>query len=85
MIPIVYLLCGLTSLACAICLLSGYSRRRSRILLWSGLCFIGLAINNMLLCLDMLVFTDVSFLIWRTSAALAGAVILVYGFIWEMV
>ena len=49
MIQLVYLLCALTSLACAVLLLRGYFRTRVRLLLWSGLCFVGLALNNALL------------------------------------
>ena len=49
MIQLVYVLCALTSLACAILLLRGYFRTRVRLLLWSGLCFAGLALNNALL------------------------------------
>ena len=49
MIQLVYVLCALTSIACAVLLLRGYFRTRVRLLLWSGLCFVGLALNNALL------------------------------------
>lgn len=39
----VYILCGLTSVLCAVLLLRSYARKRVRLLLWSGLCFAGLA------------------------------------------
>ena len=35
----VYVLCLLTSLACAVLLLRSYRQTRIRLLLWSGLCF----------------------------------------------
>lgn len=79
----VYALCMLTSAACAILLLRGYRRSGFRLLLWSGLCFVGLAINNVLLFIDaqLLTITDLS--VWRTVPALGGVVILLYGLIWE--
>lgn len=82
MIQLVYLLCALTSLACAVLLLRGYFRTRVRLLLWSGLCFVGLALNNALLVVDKnTLMTDLSNL--RTLPALAGVALLVYGLIWD--
>lgn len=82
MIQLVYLLCALTSLACAVLLLRGYFRTRVRLLLWSGLCFVGLALNNALLVLDEnTLVTDLSNL--RTLPALAGVALLVYGLVWD--
>ena len=51
----VYALCALTSLACAALLLRGYVRSRVRLLLWSGLCFAFLFLNNVLLFVDKVV------------------------------
>lgn len=82
MIHLVYVLCALTSLACAVLLLRGYFRTRVRLLLWSGLCFVGLAVNNALLVVDVnTLTTDLSN--WRTLPALAGVSLLVYGLIWD--
>jgi heme/copper-type cytochrome/quinol oxidase subunit 4 len=80
----VYALCALTSIACAVLLLRGYARSRVRLLLWSGLCFVGLALNNVVLFVDvrMLPATDLSLI--RTIPAVAGIAILIYGLIWEM-
>jgi hypothetical protein len=50
---LVYLLCAATSIVCAILLIRGYRRARERLLLWSGACFIGLALNNVLLVIDL--------------------------------
>ena len=52
MATIVYILCALTSSLCAVLLLRRYARSRLRLLLWSGLCFIGLALNALLLIVD---------------------------------
>jgi Family of unknown function (DUF5985) len=42
----VYVLCALTSLACAVQLLRGFQARGVRLLLWSGLAFIGFALGT---------------------------------------
>ena len=44
----VYLLCMLTSGFCAMLLLREYRRTSTPLLLWSGLSFVGWAINNAL-------------------------------------
>ena len=49
----VYLLCAGTSAACALVLLRAHHRTGTRLLLWSGLCFVGLALNNAVLVLDL--------------------------------
>jgi hypothetical protein len=77
----VFLLCAATSLACAILLLRGYLRSRQRLLLWSGLCFVGLFANNALLLLDARIGADLSLL--RTLPALAGVMLLLYGLVWD--
>ena len=50
----IYILCALTALACASLLLRSYFKSGHRLLLWSGLCFVGLSVNNLLLTLDRL-------------------------------
>lgn len=80
---IVYALCALTSVACALLLLRGYRRSGVRLLLWSGLCFAGLALNNILLFIDVRVVPDVDLSLWRTIPAVIGIGILLYGLIWE--
>lgn len=82
MIELIYVLCALTSLACAVLLLRSYLRTRVRLLLWSGLCFAGLALNNALLVVEAHTpVTDLSNL--RTLPALAGVALLVYGLVWD--
>ena len=83
MAAIIYSLCALTSLLCTFLLFQAYARSRYRLLLWSGLCFAGLAINNMFLVLDKLVFPLVDLSVWRTSLALVAMAVLLYGLIWE--
>jgi hypothetical protein len=79
---IVYVLCALTSGLCAVLLLRGYARSRARLLFWSGLCFAGLALNNVLLVVDWST-PDVDLSTWRTLPALAGVAVLIYGLVWE--
>jgi hypothetical protein len=83
MAAIVYYLCALTSLACAILLIRAYAERKVRLLLWSGICFAGLALNNALLIVDRIVMPDRDLAILRTLPALVGILVLVYGLIWD--
>ena len=83
MAALVYSLCALTALLCAYLLLQAYRRSGYRLLLWSGLCFIGLTLNNLLLVLDKLIFPEADLSIWRTSVALAAMTVLLYGLIWD--
>lgn len=83
MATLVYVLCALTSLACAVLLLRGYAQNGVRLLLWVGLCFVGLALNNVLLVVDVRVVPDVDLSLWRSLPALAGLMLLIYGLVWE--
>lgn len=84
MIPAaVYMLCAVTSFACAALLLRGYFRSHARLLLWSGLCFAGLFLNNAVLFVDMVVWTSTDLSLWRNLPALAGVLLLLYGLLWE--
>jgi Family of unknown function (DUF5985) len=79
----VYVLCILTSLGCAVLLVRGWRTSRVRLLLWSALCFIGLALNNILLFVDVRVFPETDLSVVRSLPALAGILLLLYGLIWE--
>jgi hypothetical protein len=81
--PAVHILCALTSIACAALLLRGYFGSRVKLLLWSGLCFVGLGLNNVMLVVDELVFPHIDLSIPRALPALVGLVVLIYGLIWE--
>ncbi|HXD21014.1 MAG TPA: DUF5985 family protein [Vicinamibacterales bacterium] len=79
----IYLLCALTSLVAAWMLLQYFLRRRTPLLFWSFIGFLGLAVNNVLVFFDLVVYTstDLSFL--RALTAAIGMLALVYGLIWE--
>jgi hydrogenase/urease accessory protein HupE len=79
----IYSLCALAAALCAYLLLQSYRRGRYRLLLWSGLCFAGLAINNALLVLDKVILPDVDLAVPRTLVALLAMMILLYGLIWD--
>jgi hypothetical protein len=81
---VVYLLCALTSVACAVLLVRSYLAARTPLLLWSSLCFVGLALNNSALFLDSVITLPAGFVIFRTAVALAGVGLLLYGLIWEV-
>jgi hypothetical protein len=79
----VYILCALAAFACAWLLGRSYTRSRVRLLLWSSICFVGLALNNVILFFDKVVAPDVDLSAWRLVPAAAGLAALVYGLIWE--
>ena len=79
----VFVLCALTSASCALLLLRGYGRSRARLLLWSGLCFVGLALNNALLVIDRIVLPDLDLSIWRQLPATVGILLLIFGLVWD--
>lgn len=84
MAELVYLLCAATSIVCAALLLRGYRASRTRLLFWASLCFVGLALNNILLFVDLIVLLNIDLFWWRTAPALAGMMVLVFGLIWEL-
>ena len=80
----VYFLCALTSVVCAVMLFRGYRAHGTRLLFWSSLCFAGLALNNILTFLDLVIIpaaVDLSLL--RSAVAVASMAVLIYGLIWE--
>ncbi len=79
----VYLLCGLTSVACALLLFRGYRASRTKLLFWSSLCFAGLAISNILLFVDLMLVPDLDLSLWRSGVALIGLLALLWGFVRE--
>ncbi len=81
---IVYLLGAATCLACTILLLRGFARSGSRLLLWSGLCFACLTLNNILLYTDGFIVPDVELRLLINGVSLLGVMLLLYGLVWDM-
>jgi Family of unknown function (DUF5985) len=80
----VYILCVLTSVACAYFLLRAYLRTRTRLLAWSSVCFWLFALNNLCLAIDVLLLPDNDLSIIRTFTSLLAVSVLLVGFIWEV-
>lgn len=80
---VVYLLCAATALGCAVLLLRGYRRSKAPLLLWCGLFFLAQVLDNVFLFVDVIVIPEVDLSLIPVSTALAGAVLLLYGLVWE--
>ena len=83
MSSLIYGLCAAVALLCAGLLLSAWRRQHHRLLLWSGLCFAGFTLNNVLLVVDKLVLPDVDLSLWRLGVATISIAILLYGLVWD--
>jgi hypothetical protein len=79
----VYLLCAATSIVCALLLGRGYARSRVPLLLWSTICFVGLALDNSLLFVDRVLIPDHTVFALRRAFSLVGVAVLIYGLVWE--
>lgn len=80
---VVYGLCLLASALCAGLLFRSWRATGQRLLLWSAVCFLLLALNNLLVVLDMVVLVNVDLTWARQTSSLAAVVVLIYGFVWE--
>jgi hypothetical protein len=79
----IYTLCTLTALMCAGLLLRGFAVSRSRLLLWSGLCFVGLSVTNALLVVEKVAFASLDLATWRLAIALLSLSLLLFALIYE--
>lgn len=84
----VYLLCAVTSATCALMLMRQHlqlrPKRRGRLLVWSSLCFLGLALANAVLFVDLVVLPSVDLASMRAGIGAVSLVALVVGLIWEL-
>lgn len=82
----VYVLCAIMSIICSFALLRGYRASGNKLLFWSGLCFVFLAINNIFLCFDLIVFStlDLHGPFWRSLLSTIAGALLLYGLIGEI-
>jgi hypothetical protein len=79
----IYLLCSLTALLCAWLLLRAYRRRQYKLLLWGGICFIGLTLSNVLLFIDKLIVPYMDLYTERLLLTLLSLLVLLYGLVWD--
>jgi hypothetical protein len=79
---IVYILCAATSTACAGVLIAARRRAREPLLSWAAACFCLLALNNVLLVVDLAMLGDAQDLRpLRSAAALTGFLLLLAGLV----
>jgi hypothetical protein len=83
MAELVYILCAATSLFCAFLLFRSYRTQRTRLLLWSTLCFVGLAVNNIILVVDLMMFPEIDLRLVRTLVAYGSILVFLLGLVWE--
>lgn len=81
---VVYVLCFLTSGMCAGLLGRSYARTANRLLLWSSVCFALLALNNLVVIFDLVLWPEKDFRLLRLVLALAATCSLLWGFVWEV-
>lgn len=81
--PAVYILGVLVTFACGVLLSRAYVKVKKRLLLWSAICFFGLALSNFFVFLDLVVFPEIDLYRWRLLTAAAAMLVLIYGLIWE--
>ena len=80
----IYVLCALASIFCAFLLIRNYRRTRLRLALWASLCFSGLALNNVLLYVDLVLTSpSLDLGVLRGSVALVAMLVLVGGLVLE--
>ena len=73
----------LTTILCAGLLLRAWQNVRKRLLLWSGLCFVGLAISNALRIADLRFFLTLDLYTYRLGAIAIAMCLLLWGLVWE--
>lgn len=83
MVGLIYLLCAATALMCAVILWRGYKANRVRLLFWSGACFLGLAMENVLSFADWATGPEINLWPYQQLTGLLALFVLLYGLIWE--
>jgi hypothetical protein len=81
---LVYLMCAMTSILCTTLLYLSYRKTKAKLLLWSVICFLCLAINNILLFADLVIVPNIDLAVIRTVPAVIGFAALIWGFIWDI-
>lgn len=79
--PSIFILSMLTAAGCGALLLRAFRRTRTRLLLWSAICFGGLAVNNALVFVDLIVIPEVSLIWLRASITILALLVLIGGLV----
>jgi hypothetical protein len=80
---LVYGLCALTSLLAMALLIRAYFRSRERVILWVAIAFFGLALNNVLLLIDLALIPRLDLMHARAISFLLAQSCLLFGLIRE--
>jgi hypothetical protein len=83
MAELIYGLCTILSLAIAVMLWRQHRRSPTRMIYWTALCFTGLALSNLVLVVDKLVFPDLDLRVLRHSISLLSIGLLLFGLVYE--
>jgi hypothetical protein len=86
MSEVIFILCALMSVVCSLALARGYRDSKTKLLFWGALCFGFLALNNIFLCIDLLVFptVDLNGPLWRNLLSAIAGGLLLFGLIGEI-
>ena len=79
----VYILGMFVALLCGLLLARGYRRSHHRLLLWSALCFAGLAVTNGMVFVDLVMLPNVDLRMLRRATSAISMILLLYGLIWD--
>jgi hypothetical protein len=79
----IYLLCAATSLVAALMLVRHYRREATPLLLWSSIGFLGLAANNVLVFVDLVIVPATDLSLVRSAVGLAAVASIIFGLVWE--
>jgi hypothetical protein len=80
---LVYILCFVTCAVCAGLLVRSWMKTRMRLLLWTAVSFVFLAVNNFFLFADTTLAPDVDLSAFRVTAGVVAICVLIFGLIWE--
>jgi hypothetical protein len=80
-----YIVTIFVTLFCAVLLLRAWIRVRRGLLLWSGLCFVGLTLDSVLVLADMILFPSIDLYQWRLGSVALSVSLLLFGMIWERI
>ncbi len=84
MSSIVFTLCAIASVFVAYLLARAYRQRPSKILFWSAICFGGLALNNVILFVDLVLMPEnITYSLLRNWIIVGSVGSLVYGLVWD--
>lgn len=78
-----YIFTSLITLVCAVLLLRAYFRVRRNLLLWSGLCFLVLTVDYLLVWADLVLIPDSEWYTSRLVTTTIAMVLLLVGLVWE--